>query len=53
MGQRALVVDDDHAVSDVVRRYLERAGLAVELAADGPSGWPPSTRTGPTSSCSI
>jgi DNA-binding response OmpR family regulator len=36
MGQRVLVVDDDPTVSDVVRRYLERAGLAVSLAADGP-----------------
>jgi len=38
MGQRVLVVDDDPTVSDVVRRYLERAGLAVTLAADGPDG---------------
>jgi len=30
-----LVVDDDPTVADVVRRYLERAGMAVELAADG------------------
>ncbi len=36
-GQRVLVVDDDAMVSDVVRRYLERAGFAVALAADGPS----------------
>jgi DNA-binding response OmpR family regulator len=35
MGQRVLVVDDDPTVSDVVRRYLERAGLAVTLASDG------------------
>jgi DNA-binding response OmpR family regulator len=33
-----LVVDDDPTVSDVVRRYLERAGLGVTLAADGPAG---------------
>jgi DNA-binding response OmpR family regulator len=33
-----LVIDDDPTVSDVVRRYLERAGLAVTLAADGPAG---------------
>jgi DNA-binding response OmpR family regulator len=38
VGQRILVVDDDPTVSDVVRRYLERAGLAVTLAADGPAG---------------
>ena len=37
MGQRILVVDDDPTVSDVVRRYLERAGLIVTLAADGPA----------------
>lgn len=32
---RVLVVDDDPTVSDVVRRYLERAGYEVALAADG------------------
>ena len=37
MGQRVLVVDDDPTVSDVVRRYLERAGFDVALAADGHS----------------
>jgi DNA-binding response OmpR family regulator len=30
-----LVVDDDPTVSDVVRRYLERAGFAVTLSGDG------------------
>jgi len=35
MAQRVLVVDDDQTVSDVVRRYLEHAGLTVDLAADG------------------
>ncbi len=37
MGQRVLVVDDDPMVSDVVRRYLERDGFTVGLAADGPA----------------
>jgi len=37
MGQYVLVVDDDPTVSDVVRRYLERAGLEVTLAGDGPA----------------
>ncbi|GAA4617546.1 response regulator transcription factor [Saccharopolyspora hordei] len=32
---RILVVDDDPAVRDVVRRYLERSGYRVDLAADG------------------
>jgi DNA-binding response OmpR family regulator len=32
-----LVVDDDPTVSDVVRRYLERAGFEVLLAGDGRS----------------
>jgi len=36
MGQRVLVVDDDPTVSDVVRRYLEREGFTVGLAADVP-----------------
>jgi DNA-binding response OmpR family regulator len=36
VGQLVLVVDDDPTVSDVVRRYLERAGFVVRLAADGP-----------------
>jgi DNA-binding response OmpR family regulator len=35
--ERVLVVDDDPTVSDVVRRYLERAGYAVALAGDGPA----------------
>jgi DNA-binding response OmpR family regulator len=35
MGTTVLVVDDDPTVSDVVRRYLERAGFEVALAADG------------------
>ncbi len=37
MGQHVLVVDDDPTVSDVVRRYLERADFEVTLAADGPA----------------
>jgi len=35
--EQVLVVDDDVTVSDVVRRYLERAGYAVVLADDGPT----------------
>ena len=37
MASRVLVVDDDPTVSDVVRRYLERAEYEVVLAADGQS----------------
>jgi DNA-binding response OmpR family regulator len=33
--QRVLVVDDDPTVAEVVTRYLEREGFAVEAAADG------------------
>jgi DNA-binding response OmpR family regulator len=47
MGQRVLVVDDDPTVSDVVRRYLERAGLAVTLAADGTDALEVFERDGP------
>ncbi|MDJ0464145.1 response regulator transcription factor [Streptomyces sp. H27-C3] len=32
-----LVVDDDPTVSEVVARYLDRAGFAVDRAADGPA----------------
>jgi DNA-binding response OmpR family regulator len=36
MGEdRVLLADDDDTVRDVVRRYLERAGMAVEVVADG------------------
>jgi DNA-binding response OmpR family regulator len=35
MAGQILVVDDDPTVSDVVRRYLERAGFTVTLSADG------------------
>ncbi|MGH3681969.1 MAG: response regulator transcription factor, partial [Natronosporangium sp.] len=34
-GRTVLVVDDDPTVSDVVSRYLERAGYRVTRAADG------------------
>ncbi|MFI5953959.1 response regulator transcription factor [Cryptosporangium sp. NPDC051539] len=34
--QRVLVVDDDPTVSEVVGRYLRRAGFVVDQAADGP-----------------
>jgi DNA-binding response OmpR family regulator len=34
-AQRVLVVDDDPTVSEVVSRYLERAGYDVEVVADG------------------
>ncbi|QKW25705.1 response regulator transcription factor [Streptomyces seoulensis] len=35
--ERVLVVDDDPTVSEVVTGYLDRAGFAVDVAADGPS----------------
>ena len=35
---RVLVVDDDMALADVVRRYLEREGFEVDVANDGASG---------------
>jgi DNA-binding response OmpR family regulator len=37
-ASRILVVDDDATVSEVVTRYLERDGYAVETAADGRTG---------------
>ena len=35
---QVLVVEDDPQVRDVVRRYLERDGLAVQVAATGTEG---------------
>lgn len=35
VAEYVLVVDDDATVADVVRRYLERDGYAVQLASDG------------------
>ena len=35
MTSRVLIADDDAVVRDVVRRYLERDGLEVRVAADG------------------
>ncbi|GHF23212.1 response regulator transcription factor [Streptomyces morookaense] len=35
--RRVLVVDDDPTVAEVVAGYLDRAGFAVDRAADGPA----------------
>ncbi|MFE6686262.1 response regulator transcription factor [Streptomyces sp. NPDC057743] len=35
--KRVLVVDDDPTVAEVVAGYLDRAGFAVDVAADGPT----------------
>lgn len=35
--RRVLVVDDDPTVTEVVAGYLDRAGFAVDRAADGPT----------------
>jgi len=35
VAQRVLVVDDDQTVSDVICRYLEHAGYAVDHVGDG------------------
>lgn len=50
---RVLVVDDDPTVSDVVCRYLERAGFAVGRAVDGPAALADARLTRPTWSSSI
>jgi signal transduction histidine kinase/CheY-like chemotaxis protein/HAMP domain-containing protein len=33
-----LIIDDDPAVRDLLKRFLEKEGFVVEVAADGPSG---------------
>jgi DNA-binding response OmpR family regulator len=35
---RVLVIDDDSTVAGVVAAYLERAGMDVDVAGDGPAG---------------
>ncbi len=47
MGTHVLVVDDDPTVSDVVRRYFERGGYQVSLAADGAAALETYARTRP------
>jgi DNA-binding response OmpR family regulator len=37
-GRRVLVVEDDRKTAETVRLYLEHAGFAVSLAADGARG---------------
>src|ERR1700709_210371 len=36
MASHVLVVDDDPTITDVVGRYLTKAGFVVSTAADGP-----------------
>ena len=45
---RVLVVDDDKAVRESLRRSLEFNGYEVALATDGPRRWPASARPTPT-----
>jgi signal transduction histidine kinase/DNA-binding response OmpR family regulator/ligand-binding sensor domain-containing protein/protocatechuate 3,4-dioxygenase beta subunit len=42
-----LVIDDDPAVQDLMRRSLEKDGFRVELAADGKSGFDLATQLKP------
>jgi DNA-binding NtrC family response regulator len=37
MGARLLIVDDEPALLDLLKRYLERAGYQVETAGDSAS----------------
>lgn len=47
---RILVVDDDKAVRDSLRRSLAFNGYQVDLAEDGQSRWTRCSPTGPTRS---
>jgi DNA-binding response OmpR family regulator len=44
---RVLVVEDDATVADVVNRYLEREGFAVERASNGPAALEVATASPP------
>jgi DNA-binding response OmpR family regulator len=47
VSSRVLVVDDDPTIAEVVAGYLQRAGFAVDHAADGPSALSLASRTHP------
>ena len=47
MTSRVLVVEDDATVAEVVRTYLEHAGLQIEHAADGVTALAVAARTVP------
>lgn len=47
MTSRVLVVEDDATVAEVVRTYLERAGLTIDQAADGVTALAVAQRTRP------
>jgi len=47
MSSRVLVVDDDPTVAEVVSGYLQRAGLLVDYASDGPSALALASRRSP------
>ncbi|MDQ1682959.1 MAG: hypothetical protein QOH99_1500 [Frankiaceae bacterium] len=47
MSSHVLVVDDDPTITDVVSRYLTKAGFVVSTAADGPSALDLVRRTQP------
>jgi DNA-binding NtrC family response regulator len=49
---RVLVVEDDPTVAEVVRRYLEREGFAVEAVGDGREALSVRTPNRLISSCS-
>ncbi|QQE77067.1 response regulator transcription factor [Alicyclobacillus sp. SO9] len=45
--RRILLVEDDENIRDVCRRYMERDGFEVVLAADGQVGWEEFLRSSP------
>jgi DNA-binding response OmpR family regulator len=44
---RVLVVDDEASIRDIVRGFLEQAGMSVDEAADGPSAVQAARETSP------
>ena len=47
-----LVVDDEPTIAEVVARYLNRAGYATRVAANGREALDAAASSAPTSSCS-
>ena len=47
MNKKALVIEDDKNIAELLRLYLEKDGFDVSIAADGGKGLRPNGRPQP------
>ena len=52
MNKKALVVEDDKNIAELLRLYLEKDGFEVSIASDGGAGLRMAGRSSRTSYCS-